>query len=81
MPEISQSFDDDIDDVLVRDTRSLYDVYERSNVAVFKPAEFEEAKKDDKWIEAMKKEFRMIEKNDTWVLVNRAQHKNPIGVK
>ena len=65
LPEVSQYFDENIDDVLVRGTRSLFDVYERSNVAVFKPAEFEEVEKDDKWIEAMKKELRMIEKNDT----------------
>ena len=62
-------------------TRSLSDVYERSNVAVFEPAEFEEVEKDDKWIEAMKEELRMIEKNDTWELVDRPQHRNVIGVK
>ena len=62
-------------------TRSLSDVYERSNVAVFEPAEFEEVEKDDKWIEAMKEELRMIEKNDTWELVDRPQHRKVIGVK
>ncbi|RVW50135.1 Retrovirus-related Pol polyprotein from transposon RE1 [Vitis vinifera] len=46
-----------------------------------KPAEFEEAEKDDKWIEAMKEELRMIEKNDTWELVDRPQHRKVIGVK
>ncbi|RVW87111.1 Retrovirus-related Pol polyprotein from transposon TNT 1-94 [Vitis vinifera] len=45
------------------------------------PAEFEEAEKDDKWIEAMKEELRMIEKNDTWELVDRPQHRKVIGVK
>ncbi|KAL6345230.1 hypothetical protein AAG906_015713 [Vitis piasezkii] len=39
------------------------------------PVEFEEAEKDDKWIEAMKEELRMIEKNDTWELVDRPQHR------
>ena len=29
----------------------------------------------------MKEELRMIDKNDTWELVNRSQHKKPIGVK
>ncbi|WJZ91618.1 hypothetical protein VitviT2T_010675 [Vitis vinifera] len=62
-------------------TRSLSDVYERSNVAVFEPAEFEEVEKDDKWIEAMKEELRMIEKNDTWELVDIPQHRKVIGVK
>ena len=37
--------------------------------------------KDDKWIEPMKEELRMIEKNDTWELVDRPQHRNVIGVK
>ena len=39
--------------VLVRSTSSLFDVYKRSNVFVFEPIEFEEAKKDGKWFEAM----------------------------
>ena len=81
LPKVPQYFDEDIDDVLVRGTRSLYDVYERSNVAVFEPAVFEEAEKDDKWIEVMKEELRMIEKNDTWELVDRPQHRKVIGVK
>ena len=37
--------------------------------------------KDDKWIEPMKEELRMIEKNDTWELVDIRQHRNVIGVK
>ncbi|RVW28396.1 Midasin [Vitis vinifera] len=75
LPEVPQYFDEDIDDVPVRGIRSLSDVYERNNVAVFEPAEFEEAEKDDKWIEAMKEELRMIEKNDAWELVDRPQHR------
>ena len=38
LPKVPQYFDEDIDDVPVRGTRSLSDVYERSNVAVFEPA-------------------------------------------
>ena len=37
LAEVSQYFDEDIDDVLGRSTRSLSDVYERSNVVVFEP--------------------------------------------
>jgi len=29
----------------------------------------------------MKEELKMIEKNDMWKLVDRPQHKQPIGVK
>ncbi|RVW21205.1 Retrovirus-related Pol polyprotein from transposon RE1 [Vitis vinifera] len=61
LPKVPQYFDEDIDDVPVR--------------------EFEEAEKDDKWIEAMKEELRMIEKNDTWELVDSPQHRKVIGVK
>ena len=57
--------DDDIDDVPLKGTRPLYDVYERSNVAIFETAKFKKAEKDNKWIEVMKEELRMIEKNDT----------------
>lgn len=80
-PEFSQELDDKIDDVPVRGTRLLSDIYARSNVAVFEPAEFNEAMKDDKWIDSMKDELRMIEKNDTWELVDRPQNRKIIGVK
>ncbi|RVW91832.1 Copia protein [Vitis vinifera] len=67
-----------IDDVPIRGIRSLSNVYERNNVVVFEPAEFEEAEKNDKWIEAMKEELRMIKKNDTWELVDRPQHRKEL---
>lgn len=73
--------DDNIDDVPTRGTRSLSDIYERSNVAVFEPAEFKEAEKDDNWIEAMREELHMIEKNGTWELVDKPQNRKIIGVK
>ena len=64
-PEIPQFIDDDIDDFLVRGTRLLSEIYEKSNVVVLEPVDFKEAEMDDKWIEAMKEELKMIEKNDT----------------
>ena len=63
--ETPQFFDDDVDDILVKSTRPLFEIYQRCNVVVLEPAEFEEAEKDDKWINAMKEELKMIEKNDT----------------
>lgn len=81
LPVNSQYLDDSEDDDPVRGTRSLSDIYERSNVAVFEPAEFKEAEKDDKWIEAMREELRMIEKNGTWELVDRPENRKIIGVK
>jgi len=65
LPDIPQHSDDDIDYVPVRGTRPLSEIYERSNVAILEPTEFTEAEKDDKWIEAMKEELRMIKKKMT----------------
>ncbi|KAF2284300.1 hypothetical protein GH714_020333 [Hevea brasiliensis] len=47
----------------VRGTRSLSDIYQRCNFTVFKPAGYEEAKADQRWIDTMKEELAMIEKN------------------
>nr|KYP44288.1 Retrovirus-related Pol polyprotein from transposon TNT 1-94 [Cajanus cajan] len=81
LQKIPQFVDDDIDNFPVRGTRLLSEIYEKSNVVVLEPSDFKEAEMDDKWIEAMKEELKMIEKNDTWELVDRPQHKQPIGVK
>jgi len=78
--EIVQDIDD-IDEAPVRGTKLLTNIYQSCNVAVLEPAEFEEAKNDRKWINAMKEELRMIEKNQTWELVDMPKHKKPSGVK
>ncbi|KAF2287466.1 hypothetical protein GH714_000681 [Hevea brasiliensis] len=44
--------DESVDDQPVRGTRTLSDIYQRCNVAVFEPAGYEEAKTDQNWIEA-----------------------------
>ena len=45
------------------------------------PAGYEEAATDQKWVAIMKGELKMIEKNQTWELVDRPKHKKAIGVK
>ncbi|KAL4036909.1 hypothetical protein IC575_000487 [Cucumis melo] len=70
-----------VDDASVRGTRLLSDIYERCNVAVCEPANYAEAKKDQRWIAAMEEELSMIEKNKTWILVDRPQDRKVIGVK
>ena len=70
-----------MDEEPIRGTRSLSDIYQRCNVAVMEPARYEEAATDQKWIAAMKEELKMIEKNQTWELVDRPKHKKAIGVK
>ena len=69
------------DDTPVRGTRSLLDVYQRCNIAVCEPADFEEAKLDQNWLAAMKEELLMIMRNNTWELVDKPQNRNVIGVK
>ena len=45
------------------------------------PEGYEEATADQKWRNAMKEELIMIEKNKTWELVDKPNHKKAIGVK
>jgi len=70
-----------IDDTPIRGTRLLSDVYQRCNIAVCEPVDFEEAKMDQNWIAVMKEELFMIERNKTWELVDRPQNRKVIGVK
>ena len=55
--------------------------YQRCNVAIIEPTGYEEAAADKKWMDAMKEELKMIEKNQTWELVDKPTHKRVIGVK
>ena len=56
--------------------RSLKDIYDAldvsSNLALlaFQPSSFEEAIRDENWVQAMDEEMNSIEKNDTWVFVD-----------
>lgn len=45
------------------------------------PVSFEEALKNDKWVNAMKEELKSIEKNHTWQLMELPKLKRPIAVK
>ena len=51
--EVVNGLEDTIYDMPVRGTRSLVEVYERSNVVVLESANFVEAKEDQKWITTM----------------------------
>ena len=67
--------------------RSLKDIYDDLDVSSnfsllpFQPSSFEEAIRDDNWVQAMDEEMNSIEKNDTWDLVDLPNDKNIIGVK
>ncbi|RVW24162.1 Retrovirus-related Pol polyprotein from transposon TNT 1-94 [Vitis vinifera] len=73
--------DENIDDIPLRGTKSLSNIYQRCNVAVFEPVGFNEAVEDKKGRVTMQEELNMIEKNNTWELVDRPTHKKAIGVK
>ena len=73
--------DADVNDEPVTKIRMLSDIYQSCNVALIEPAGYEEAAADQHWMAAMKEELMMIEKNQTWLLVNRPAHKKAIGVK
>ncbi|KAL6333170.1 hypothetical protein AAG906_028353 [Vitis piasezkii] len=58
-----------------------FDIYQRCNIVVLEPAGFVEAAENKSWRVAMQEELNMIDKNNTWELVDRPSHKKPIGVK
>ena len=45
------------------------------------PISYEEARSDEKWIQAMNEEILSIEKNNTWELTTLPIEKKSIGVK
>nr|KYP60991.1 Retrovirus-related Pol polyprotein from transposon TNT 1-94 [Cajanus cajan] len=64
-----------------RRVRSLVDIYETCNLAILEPGSFEEAANQEVWVKAMEEEIKMIEKNNTWELVDCPHGKDIIGVK
>ncbi|RVW46097.1 Retrovirus-related Pol polyprotein from transposon RE1 [Vitis vinifera] len=76
-----QYIDEDVDELPIRGFRTLFDIYQRCNIAVLEPAGFVEAAENKRWRVAMQEELNMIDKNNTWELVDRPSHKKPIGVK
>ncbi|CAL8090833.1 unnamed protein product [Prunus armeniaca] len=64
-----------------RKYKSITEIYEKCNMCIIEPESFEEAAKDESWKKAMEDEILMINKNNTWELVNRPFDKPIIGVK
>ncbi|KAM2677793.1 hypothetical protein EV1_004297 [Malus domestica] len=61
--------------------RSLEEIYARCHMSFVEPEDYQEAAHDQAWQEAMNAEIDMIEKNDTWQLVDRPTDKPVIGVR
>jgi len=68
------------DDPPIRGTQLLSDMYQRCNVTICEPADHEEALNDLKWKKEME-ELYMIEKNNTWELVDIPPDRKVIEVK
>ncbi|KAI5334699.1 hypothetical protein L3X38_024832 [Prunus dulcis] len=60
---------------------SVNEIMAQCNICIVEPESFEDANLDESWRNAMKAELEMIEKNNTWKLVDRPFGKPIIGVK
>ena len=79
--EIVQDLGEYVDEAPIKGTRSLDDIYHRCNVAVLEPVKFKEAKKDPKWIDAMKDELKSMEQNKVWDLIKILEGCKRVGCK
>jgi len=70
-----------VDDLPIRGTRLLSDIYQQSNVAVCEMQGTMKHFKIKKWRNAMEQEMLIIKKNKTWELVDRPNDRKVIGVK
>ncbi|KAI5337554.1 hypothetical protein L3X38_016825 [Prunus dulcis] len=61
--------------------KSVNEIMAQCNMCIMEPENFEEADLDKSWRKAMEAELEMIEKNNTWQLVERPFNKPVIGVK
>ena len=61
--------------------RSLNDIYATCNYCSIEQENFEEAFKQEAWRKVMNEEIQVIEKNQTWELVDKPKDKDVIGVK
>lgn len=61
--------------------RSLQEVYAHCNLAALEPSTCFEAMKSENWKKTMEEELSMIEKNNTWILVERPTKNKILGVK
>ncbi|KAM2064683.1 hypothetical protein ACFXTI_027680 [Malus domestica] len=61
--------------------RSLEDIYARCHMCIIEIENYHEAADNTAWQDVMNAEIEMIEKNDTWELVERLANKPIIAVK
>ncbi|KAG6538567.1 hypothetical protein ZIOFF_003691 [Zingiber officinale] len=64
--------------IILKRYRSLDDIYATCNYCSIEPENFDEAIKAESWKKAMEEEVRVIEKNQTWELVDKPTDKEVI---
>jgi hypothetical protein len=79
-----------ISSLKMQKTRNLKEIYEHTRpldldalyaFVSYQPESFEDAVKEEAWVKSMDEEIEVIEKNDTWDLVELPEGKNNIDVK
>jgi hypothetical protein len=60
---------------------SAYRAYLSNITNKIEPTNFSEANQSPNWRKAMKEELQVLEKNDTWDIVNLPKNKKPVGCK
>ena len=79
----SSSLEESSDETPPRKVKSLREIYESCQLALFvlDPITFVEATTKEEWKNAMKEEFVVIQKNETWEMMELLKGKNAIGLK
>ncbi|EOY12721.1 S-locus lectin protein kinase family protein, putative [Theobroma cacao] len=73
--------DEMVDEISMRGTRCLDDIYARCHLAFIEPSSYAEAFTDEHRKQDIKVEMIMIRINKTWLLVDKPKDNNVIGVK
>ncbi|KAB2605945.1 retrovirus-related Pol polyprotein from transposon TNT 1-94 [Pyrus ussuriensis x Pyrus communis] len=61
--------------------RNFHDILAQCNMCVMEPERYADAAQDESWLKAMQDELTIIEKNDTWELMDKPTMQPVIGVK
>lgn len=83
LPEDESDLNSDemVDEISMRGTRCLDDIYARCHLAFIEPSSYAEAFTDEHRKQDIKVEMIMIRINKTWLLVDKPKDNNVIGVK
>lgn len=58
-----------------------YQAYHSNISGEVEPRNYDEAVKDPRWVEATQQEIKALKENNTWMIVQLAEKKHPIGCK